>query len=101
MRLDQEESAIIAHSVFTLMTIKKRKAKDENQADHIIFIQFSYVVNLKRAFFNSDTIYLIYECMNITLKNIHLCFKEDLTACEIAAVCKEVSFHSSILISHL
>jgi len=101
MRLDQEELTIIAYSAFALMMIKKRKAKDENQADHIIFIQFSYVVNLKRAFFDSHTIYLIYKYMNITLRNIHLCFKEDLTACKIAAVCKEVSFHSLILIFHL
>jgi len=35
--------------------------------------------------------------MEIALRNIRSCPKGDLTACEIAAVCKEVSFHSSVL----
>lgn len=99
MRLDQGGPAIIAHSAFALVAIKERKAKDEKQADRIISIQSSYVVNLERAFFDSGTIYLVYECMDIALRNIRSCPKGDLTACEIAAVCKEVSFHPSSLIS--
>ena len=98
MRLDQGGPAIIAHSDFALVAIKERKGKDEDQADRIMSITSSYVVNLKRAFFDNGTIYLVYECMDIALRNIRSCPKGDLTACEIAAVCKEVSFHPSILI---
>ena len=101
MQLDQGGPTIITHSAFALVMIKEKKAKDENQIDCIISIQSSYVVNLKRAFFNSDTIYLVYECMNIALRNIPSCPKEDLTACKIAAVCKEVSFHWLSLIFNL
>ncbi len=90
MMLNQAEPAIIAYKDFFLVTIKEKKAKDQHQIDDIISITFSYVVNLKRTFLNENTIYIVYKCMNITLRNILFCLKEDLEMCKIVAVCKEI-----------
>ncbi len=93
MMLNQAEPAIIAHSNFFLITIKKRKVKDQHQIDDIISIIFNYVVNLERIFLNENIIYIVYKCMNIALRNIHFCLKEDLKVCEIVIVCKEIDDH--------
>lgn len=54
MMLDQARPAIIAHSNFFLITIKKRKVKDQHQINDIILITFSYVdgywLNIKLHF---------------------------------------------------
>lgn len=89
--LDQEGPAIIAHTGFSLVAIKERKAENRDQINDIILICSNYIVNLKRVFLNNSTIYLVYECMDIALRNIRSCPKGSLTACEIAAVCKEVN----------
>ena len=106
MMLNQAKPAIIAHKNFFLVAIKERKVKNWHQIDDIISITFSYVVNLERTFLNENTIYIVYECMNITLRNIHFCLKEDLEVCEIVAVCKKVDgcclnikFHILIFLS--
>ena len=93
MMLDQAGPATIAHSNFSLVAIKERKAEDWHQIDDIISITSSYVVNLERTFLDEGTIYMVYECMDIALRNIRSCPKGDLEACEIAAVCKEVDDH--------
>jgi len=90
MMLDQAGPAIIAHKDFSLVAIKERKVEDRHQIDDIISITSSYVVNLERTFLDEGTIYIVYECMDIALRNIRSCPKGDLEACEIAAVCKEV-----------
>lgn len=104
--LNQAEPTIIAHKNFFLITIKERKAEDQHQIDDFILIIFNYVVNLKRTFLNESIIYIVYECMNITLRNIHFCLKEDLETYKIAAVCKEIDdcwlnikFHILIFLS--
>jgi len=93
MMLDQAGPATIAHSNFSLVAIKERKAEDRHQIDDIVSITSSYVVNLERTFLDEGTIYLVYECMDIALRNIRSCPKGDLEACEIAAICKEVDGH--------
>ncbi len=93
MMLDQAGPAIIAHSNFSLVAIKERKAEDRHQIDDTISITSSYVVNLERTFLDEGTIYIVYECMDSALRNIRSCPKGDLEACEIAAVCKEVDGH--------
>lgn len=90
MMLNQAESAMIAYKNFLLIAIKERKVKNCYQIDDIILIIFNYVVNLKRTFLHDSSIYIVYKCMNIALRNICFCFKEDLEACEIVAVCKEI-----------
>lgn len=95
MMLDQAGPAIIAHSKFSLVAIKERPAGDRDQIDDIISITSSYLVNLERIFLDESTIYLVYECMDVALRNICSCPKGDLEACEIAAVCKEVDRHRS------
>jgi hypothetical protein len=91
MMLNQAGPAIIAYKNFFLVTIKERKVKDQYQINDIILITFNYVVNLERIFLDDNIIYMIYKCMNITLRNIHYCLKEDLEVCKIAAVCKEIN----------
>jgi len=90
MMLDQAGPAIIAHKNFSLVAIKERKAENRHEIDDIISITSSYVVNLERTFLDDGTIYMVYKCMDIALRNIRFCPKGDLEACEIAAVCKEV-----------
>ena len=90
MTLEQAGPVTIAHSKFSLVAIKERKIECNDQLDDIIPITSSYVVNLNQALLQDGSVYLVYECMDITLRNIRLCPKGDLNTCEIAAVCKEV-----------
>jgi len=102
MMLKQAGPVTIAHSKFSSVVIKERKIEHDNQINDIILITNSYIVNLNQALLHDSFIYLVYKCMNITLRNIRLCPKGDLNTCKIAAVCKEVitlNLQASLLMS--
>lgn len=94
MMLEQAGPVTIAHSKFSLVAIKERKIERNNQIDDIIPITNSYIVNLNQAFLHDSSVYLVYKCMDIALRNIRSCPIGDLNTCEIAAVCKEVIHNS-------
>ena len=102
MMLEQAGPVTIAHSKFSSVAIKESNFERDNQIDDIILITNSYIVNLNQALLHDGSVYLVYECMDIALRNIRSCPKGDLNTCEIAAVCKEVitlNLQASLLMS--
>ena len=96
MTLDQGGFAIIASDntkTCSLVAIKKRKSSDRLKFSCDKPIYHDNIVNLLDIFKVHDTVYMIYEQMDVSLRMIngipHHAWKDH----EIAAICKEESHH--------
>jgi len=91
MKLKQAEPSTISHDrEHLLVAIKKKKYNDESTLDRLRSISDHNVVDLVKIFYDEKIIYMIYECMKVSLRSLSSTSKEKLKHFEIAAMCKEV-----------
>jgi len=91
MKLKQAEPSKISHDhEHFLVAVKKKKYNDESTLDRLRSISNHNVVDLVKIFHNDEIIYMIYECMKVSLRSLSSTSKEKLKHFEIAAMCKEI-----------
>ena len=91
MKLKQTEPSTIFHDrEHFLVAIKKKKYNDESTLKELRLISIHNVVNLVKIFHNEEIIYMIYECMKVSLRSLSFTLKRKLKHFKIAAICKEI-----------
>lgn len=91
MMLEQGGSALICHDQrHSLVAIKDRPHKKEDMLDCLTSCLYGNLVNLVDVFFNNNTVYLAYEYVEISARNLRSNSKRILNHVQIAAICKEV-----------
>jgi len=91
MKLKQTESSTISHDrEHFLVAVKKKKYNDESTLDRLRSTSNHNVVDLVKIFHDERIIYMIYECMKVSLRNLSSTSKKKLKHFEIAAMCKEI-----------
>lgn len=96
MVLDQAGSAVMACDNTIereLVAIKRFKCIDQSLMRKILPFRSDYVVNIKETYFDDDNIVIIYEHMDISLRNVTSILQGPFKPFQIAAICKEVSIN--------
>ena len=95
MKLDQAGLATIAYhdaghgDRYLLVAIKEEKA-DENHISQLLPFSNANTVNLLDICYFEQTVHLIYEHVNVSLRHIQSTPRGSLNHCEISSICKEV-----------
>ncbi len=91
MKLKQIKPLIISHDhEHFLVTVKKKKYNDESTLNRLKLTLNHNVVDLMKIFHDKKIIYMIYECMKVSLKSLSFTSKRKLKHFKIAAMCKEI-----------
>jgi serine/threonine protein kinase len=100
---DQAGPAIIAYGKsvdFPIVTIKERRIAESLDLKKLVKVQHDNIVNFIAAFHESS-IWLVYECMNISLAQANCCSYGPLKEFEMAAICKEVCLTRALPITNI
>ena len=91
MELEQAGPSKMSHDrEHFLVAIKEKKYNGEGTLDRLRLTSDLNVVDLLEIFHDGETIYMAYECMEVSLRSLSSTSKGKLKHFEIAAVCKEV-----------
>ena len=77
----------IEHPMFA---IKEHVCKDSESVKQLVMCSHKNIVALYDAYLDNDSLYLIYECLQISLAEVQSTQYGDLATFQIAAVCREV-----------
>ena len=94
MALDQAGPAMIGSDNKeepSLVAIKRMKKANKNPVNRIKSFTSDHLVQIKNMFEDGDDIVIIYETMDVTLRQLTGILRGPLKAFQIAAICKEVS----------
>ena len=90
---DEAGTAIIAHGHqpnFPVVAIKERAIKSTDRITELVEIRNQNLVQLLDAFQYQSRIYLVYESVNVSLRQIQSCPYGPLREYEISSVCQQV-----------
>lgn len=90
---DQAGPSIIAHKAkpnFPVVAIKERAALPQERYQRLAPTAHRNLVNLHEAFVSESLIFLVYECVTVTLEELQASPLATLVEYEIAAICTEV-----------
>ena len=94
MALDQAGPAMIGSDNKqepSLVAIKRMKKTNKSPVNRITSFTSDHLVQIKNMFEDGDDIIIIYETMDVTLRQLTGILRDPLKAFQIAAICKEVS----------
>jgi serine/threonine protein kinase len=94
MVLDQAGSAVIACDNTRerkLVAIKRFKGIDQSSTRKIPPFRSDHVVNIKETYFDNDDMVIVYEQMDISLRNVTSILQGPFKPFQIATICKGVS----------
>ena len=94
MALDQAGSAMIGSENKeepNLVAIKRVKKVDENPVERITPFTSDHLVQIRNMYEDGDDVVIVYETMDVTLRQLTGVLQGPLKAFQIAAICKEVS----------
>ena len=95
MELEQAGPSTISHDrEHLLVAVKEKKYNGESTLDRLRSTSDHNVVDLVEIFYDEGIIYMVYECMEVSLRSLSSTPKGKLKHFEIAAVCKEVWLRS-------